>query len=568
MTLVDELARAGVEHACISPGSRSAPLALAFSDDARIRVHVVLDERSAAFTALGIAKASLRPAAVVCTSGTAAANLHPAVIEAHHARTPLIVMTADRPPELRDTGAPQTIDQARLFAGSARWFAEIGPPEIIAGAIQYWRSIAARACVEAVSSPPGPVHLNVALRDPLVSSPGEEGNREEAGIELPGRAGGAAWASAAGTIARASTEEVERLTEDMARVERGVLVAGAGTWEAEPLLALARAVAWPVLAEPASNLRAPGPSISTYDALLRHTGFARTHKPELVVRLGSAGISKALVSWLSPDVPQILVDRDGRWLDPARSAGRLLAADPSVLASDVLQRLQPRRSSRWLDSWLSCEGRARRAVDEVLDSHGEPSEPRAARDLAAALPDRASLVVAASMPVRDLDSFMLPRSGLRVLGNRGANGIDGFVSTTLGVALAGIGPVAALGGDLSMLHDQNGLLLTRRAEADAVFVVLNNDGGGIFSFLPQAAFTESFEELFATPQGVSLEALARMYGCGYERVDVATDLAPLTLTALDEGGVHLIEVRTHREANVKLHRELWEAASDTLDAME
>jgi 2-succinyl-5-enolpyruvyl-6-hydroxy-3-cyclohexene-1-carboxylate synthase len=558
-TIVDELARAGVEHACISPGSRSAPLAMAFDEHPGIRVRVVLDERSAGFVALGIARASGRPAAVVTTSGTAAANLHPAVVEAHYGRVPMIALTADRPPELRDTGAPQTIDQTKLFGDAVRWFADPGPPAEHAGVAAHWRSLAARAVAAAGGPPPGPVHVNLPFREPLVPV-GEDWN-----LELCGRAGAAPWAAVGPPSFAPAEAEVDALAQQVARTERGVVVAGAGEVSPKPVLDLAASAAWPVIAEPTSGLRRGDHAITTYDALLRGESFAAAHRPDLVLRMGKTGISRALEAWLGPHVPQVLIDRHGTWDDPGRAVSRLVHADPAAVCAAVLPRIQARTETSWLRSWLHGERRARAAIDEILDEEEAPSEPRTARDLAAALPQDSVLVVAASMPVRDLDWFMNRRPGLRVIANRGVNGIDGFVSTTLGVALARRGPVAGLAGDLSMLHDQNGLL-SARGDVDATFVVLNNDGGGVFSFLPQSAWPDHFERLFGTPQGVDFAALAGLHGLGYERLRRAADLGRALERFLRAGAVNLIEVRTDRDDNVALHQRLWAAVERALGA--
>lgn len=559
--LVDELARCGLAHACVGPGSRSTPLALALAEHPGIRVHVLIDERSAAFCALGIAKASGLPAAAVCTSGTAAANFHPAVIEADQSRTPLLVLTADRPPELRHTGANQTIDQVWLYGAAVRWFVEVGVAEALPGSVPYWRSTACRAWAEAVGSPAGPVHMNLAFRDPLVpvADPG--------GFDLPadGRAGGGPWTLASGGGACLGPADRERLSSLIASTERGVVVAGACPGGAEGALALAEALRWPLLADPASGVRRGALAISGYEALLRHPGFAAGMRPELAVRVGRPGASKPLASWLGPDVPQVVIDPDGAWVDPDRRAWWLVRAGAGGLGS--LAGAGP-PSSGWLASWQRAEELAREAIDGVLDDGAAVSEPRTARDLAAGCPDGTTLVAASSMPIRDLESFMRPREGLRILANRGASGIDGFVSTTLGAALglAGGGPVVALAGDLSMLHDQNGLLLARAGEVSAVFVVVNNDGGGIFSFLPQAQLPEHFERLFGTPHGMSFEAIAALYGCGYARVVRAGELMGAVGSALGAGGVHLVEVRTDRAENVALHQRIWSSVAAALEA--
>ena len=556
--LVDEIARAGVRHACIAPGSRSGPLALALAAEPRIEVHVVLDERSAGFVALGIGKASGHPAAVVTTSGTAAANLLPSVVEAHHSRTPLLALTADRPPELRDTGALQTIDQRHLFGRAARWFAELEPPEGGRERVAYWRSVAARACVTACASPPGPVHLNIPLREPLLSADAPRAAPLADGAENNNRP----WVTSRPPRLLADDRVLEQLSARVARAQRGVVVAGPGPYDPEAIAAFAAAARWPLLAEPTSGARFGPSAICAYDALLRNERFAADHRPDLVLRVGGAGVSKALSAWLDRSVSQVLIDPDGLWLDPQRAVEELIQADPALVCASLASSTA-RSSTTWLDRWLESDRIAQAAIDEVLEQDDGPSEPRSARDLAAGLPPGSTLVIAASMPVRDLDSFMSARTGIEVIANRGANGIDGFVSTVLGVA-AVRAPVVALTGDLSLLHDQNGLMYGRSAHRDAVFVVLNNDGGGIFSFLPQAR-REHFEALFATPQHADLRALAASHHCTFASVTNPDELVPAVSEAVERGGQHIVEVRTDRARNVELHARIWDRVARRLD---
>jgi 2-succinyl-5-enolpyruvyl-6-hydroxy-3-cyclohexene-1-carboxylate synthase len=554
-SFVDEFVRAGMRHACVAPGSRSTPFALALAEEQRVSVHVQIDERSAGFLALGIAKASRAPVAVVCTSGTAATNLHPAVIEASEAGVPLLVLTADRPPELRATGANQTIDQIKLFGGAVRAFHEVGIAETTPDAARYWRSLAARAWSQASS---GPVHLNFAFREPLVSD-----DLDASDVDISGRAHDAPWTVAPAAPAVPREADVDFLVDIVRRTERGLVVAGALEVDPSAVGEFASVAGWPVLAEPTSGARAGAHAVSTYDAVLRVEQFAGTHRPEVVVRFGRGGISKVLSSWLSPELAQVLVDPHGSWPDPERAAARVIAAEPDALLAQAAKVLAP-RDGQWARTWSSAEARARKAMDAVLDSIPEPTEPRAARDVSAALPDGATLFVSASMPVRDLDWCMAPRSGLRVIANRGANGIDGSVSTALGVALASKSPTVALLGDLALLHDQNGLLTARHENVDAVLVVLNNDGGGIFSFMPQSELPRHFERLFITPHGLDLSNIAATFDCGYERVLSAAELEPAVISRLDEGGTHIVEVRTDRAENVAIHQRVWRAVRDAL----
>lgn len=559
-TLVDEWARGGVRLAAVSPGSRSTPLALALAADGRIAVHVFLDERSASFFTLGAAKASGRPAVVLCTSGTAAAEFHPAVLEAFHARVPLIVCTADRPPELRDTGAGQAVDQIKLYGDAVRWFAEVGAPSDADLASSYWRSVAARSVAAAKGVPAGPVHLNLAFREPLLPTGGP--------VDLPpGRADGAPWVASSSSRPRPDPADIDRLAFVVAAETRGAIVVGWGAdVDPEAVERFAATARWPVLADPISGARQGPNAVSTYDALLRSPAVASSLRPDVVLRLGAPLTGKMATGWLDASVRQILVDPDGAWLDPHRASAERIVADPSALLDAVSLRGPARSQSFWLSSWLQAEAAARRDLDRLLDSWAEPFEGRVARDLVAGLPSGATLVVGSSMPVRDVESFTRPRGGVRFLCNRGVNGIDGFVSTVLGVGAgsgAADGPVVGLCGDLTFLHDGGGLLGATRRGIDATFVVIDNDGGGIFNFLPQAGagLADHFELLFGTPQGVNLAALAAVHRIESEHVTKADDLMFAVDRAVAAGGVRLVVVTTDRVDNVARHRQAWEAVS-------
>jgi len=554
-TLVDEWARAGVEVAAVAPGSRSTPLALALAADPRIRLEVFLDERSAAFFALGAARASGRPAVVLCTSGTAAANFHPAVLEAWHGRVPLLVCTADRPPELRDTGAGQATDQIKLFGGSVRWFCEVGVADKAPGATVYWRSVAARSVADATGSPAGPVHLNLAFREPLIPPPGDA-----APWAPEGRDGGRPWVTTTAGPALPAAADLDRLAASVASTPRGLLVAGWGAGAGREVVErFAAAAGWPILADPLSGVRSGPQAVSTYDALLRVPAVADGLRPDLVIHIGAPLTGKVATGWLDTDLPRVLVDPDGAWLDPHRGASERVVADPTALLADLTARLDSPAagSEEWLDSWRRAEATARQAIDGWLDADDSPSEARVARDLVGGLPDGSSLVVGSSMPVRDVEAFARPRRGLRLHSNRGVNGIDGFVSTVLGVAAAcgpGAGPCASLCGDLTFLHDAGGLLEAARRDIDAVMVVVDNRGGGIFSFLPQSALAEHFETLWGTPHHLDLAALCAVHGIPAARVDRASGLVPAVTEAVAAGGVRVVIVTTDRDANVAHHR--------------
>jgi 2-succinyl-5-enolpyruvyl-6-hydroxy-3-cyclohexene-1-carboxylate synthase len=561
LTLVDELARAGLTDACLAPGSRSAPLAVALAEHPAIRLHVHVDERSAGFFALGAAKAAGRPAAVLCTSGTAAANLHPTVVEADHGRVPLLVLTADRPPDLRATGANQAIDQLKLYGEGVRLFCEVGAPDESAtgpddrGAGRYWRSLASRAWAAALGPPAGPVHLNLAFAEPLLPEP-------LVGTPAPGRPDGAPWTVVARPSLVPAPGEVAALAGAVRASPRGLLVVGWGAGvDPASVDAFAAAAGWPVLADPLSGARRGPNAVSTYDSLLRVAAFAREHRPDLVVRIGAGPSSKALSGWLDDAVPQVVVDPEAGWPDPGRTASRRLVAAPGALLAAVAGTLAGGHDD-WIARWRAADAIARRAIDELLDGSEEPFEGRVARDLVAGLPDGATLVVGSSMPVRDVDAFAAPREGLRLLANRGASGIDGLVATTLGVAAAGQGPTAALLGDLALLHDASSLLGAARRDPGAVLVVCDNDGGGIFSFLPHARLpADRFETLFGTPHGLDLADLGHAAKIPVQRVTKASELLPTLDRALAAGRTEILLVPSDRAANLARHREVTSAVA-------
>jgi 2-succinyl-5-enolpyruvyl-6-hydroxy-3-cyclohexene-1-carboxylate synthase len=579
---VDELLRCGVREAVLAPGSRSAPLAMALFGRAAghgagagqpgLRLHVRIDERSAAFLGLGLAKASRRPVVVACTSGTAAAHFHAAVIEADEAGLPLIVLTADRPPELRGTGASQTIDQLKLYGAAVRWFCEAGVAEERAGMVRYWRSLACRAWAVASGAAggfPGPVHVNIPFRDPLLPDGEDAGGPDAGGVmaagdasssgwpePLDGRPEGAPWTGCGPAPAAATPLPV-------AWTERGVVVCGGGDYVPASLLGLAEAAGWPVLAEPSSNARCGPNALSAYGYLLDSPAFLAGHRPDIIVSAGRPGLSRGVLAFLRgapgpvPARHVVLGEGPGHWADPARTAtevaGAVRLSGPAPGAG---------RETPWLAAWRRADTAARRAADAVLDADESVTEPRLARDLSAALPDGALLWAGSSLPVRDLDQQMSRRAGLRVMCNRGTNGIDGLISSATGAALAhqaaGGGPAFALIGDLAFLHDQAGLLLgPAEPRPDLCIIVVNNGGGGIFSTLEQAAFAGSFERLFGTPHGSDLALLTRAAGLEHTLLGKAAGLED----ALHGTGLRVVEVRTDRTAGAELRRRLREACA-------
>ena len=543
---VDQLAYEGLEHASVSPGSRSTPIALAFARHPRINVHVHLDERASAFFGLGVAKATQKPAAVVTTSGTAATELFPAVVEASMSRAPLLLLTGDRPPELRGVGANQTIDQTELFGAYVQTYLETPVPGEDPDDWG-WRQRAEFVMTTAVGHRPGPVHVNVPLREPL--APSSDPDLKQAGRRVATR-----------SIFEALPAELGVLLDEMRATPHGILVAGSLRESERDLLRLAERLAWPVLAEPTSGLRVPG-TLAAGQFLVSNERFVADHVPDLVVQVGAAPTTRAGLAFVARGGRLWIVDPDDLVADPNRVAtGRVVL--PLRHVARAIDRIPAKEDDGWRTAWVDADQRARGAVDVAIDAWDEPFEGRVARDVAGCLPDGSALVVGSSMPVRDLDVYMRPRDGLRVLANRGASGIDGFVSTALGVAATGV-RTTVLCGDLTLLHDVGSLLWNARLGYDAVFVVPNNDGGAIFSFLPQRELPE-FEELFVTPHGLDLAAVCVAAGTGHELVRHADALIPAIERVHDAGGVHVIEVPSDRDENVRRHAEVHEAVAAAL----
>jgi 2-succinyl-5-enolpyruvyl-6-hydroxy-3-cyclohexene-1-carboxylate synthase len=570
--LIGALVAGGVRDAVVAPGSRSAPLALAL-DRSGIRLHVALDERAGSYFALGLAKASRRPVAIVTTSGTAAANLHPAALEAFHGRVPLVLLTADRPPELRGTGAPQTIDQIELFGSGVRWFCEVGAPAPGEEARRYAASIGARAARVAAGPPAGPVHLNLAFREPLVPDPETleaiAPRRLQAAAEDAGAA--AEWAALSERVAPPPAH-VARVAQALRGRRRGLLVCGpedARPDFADAIARLAEATGYPVLADPLSSLRY-GPHdrsaiCGAYDLFLRAPGFAGREAPELILQFGATPTSKAyqLYAARHETALRIAVDEAGAWRDPSRRLHEVVAADPALFAAALADAL--RTGSEPLPSWRASFERAERAARGAIERHvaaatslGEESVFPA---LLRALPEGGILYAGNSMIVRDLDATAPGGAKrIRVLGNRGVNGIDGVVSSALGASAAGVAPLLAVVGDLSFHHDLTSLAALREGRARAAIVVVNNDGGGIFSFLPVAEHGGSFERLFATPHGLDVARAAALYGVPYARATTGEELAERAAASLRSGATTILEVRTERGANREAHRALADAA--------
>lgn len=558
-TLVAALIAAGVRHVCITPGSRSTPLTIAFARAEGIRCWLHLDERSSSFFALGLAKATCEPVALVCTSGTAAANFLPAVVEANLTRVPLIVLTADRPARLRDIGADQTIDQSAMFGSNVRWARDL--PAASGGADEqaFYEACGVRAVRQSIAPHPGPVHLNVAFDEPLISPPNAtpvDQHRLKAS-PAPSRPG----------TPGPSTGDVEHVARLLAGTRRPIIVGGpesAGLPAAE-IMALAGAIGAPVFADALSGLRTGSHDLTNvltaYDALVRDQR-AKGLAPDAVIRFGAPPTSKSLNQYLAglTSTVQVLCDGWASWRDPSATASAVVTGDPAATALMLAERLILQADDTWARSWTSRDRKAAAAMREQSRGFQATFEGRVFVELQDALEAGSTVFVGNSMPVRDLDSFAdASPKPLQFLANRGANGIDGVVSTALGVAAVTGRPTILVIGDLSFYHDMNGLWAAARHGIDLTIVLVNNNGGGIFHYLPQAAHPDIFEEWFATPGNVEFGRAALMYGGQYVVVENWDEFR--VHIAAPVRGLRVLEVRTEREANVHMHRVAWAAAA-------
>jgi len=559
----EELARSGLRLAVVSPGSRSTPLAVALWRQPEIEVSVIVDERSAGFFALGAAQASGEPVALLCTSGTALVNYHPAVVEADESGVPLLVLSADRPPELRGIGAGQTIDQIKSFGASVRWFCEVGTHEADDGGLLHCRSVACRAVAKARGEVrPGPVHLNLPWREPLAPLPVEGAVAATDPLALAGRDKRPLTA-----VTRIDLEPSVFLLDEMAGhigdAISGVIVAGRQLDPElrEPLAHLARVSGFPILADPTSQLRC-GPHdrshvVAAYDLLLRDEHFARSVVPELVLRFGEMPTSKPLRAWIvESGADEIVIDPYGGWNEPGNRAAAILRADPTALASGWASRLEglEGRERPLPDRWLAAEEAAQTTLDGAFSSSDKLTEPAVHRALGAAHRDGDLVYTSSSMSIRDQEAFLATSTAdVHFLSNRGANGIDGLISSGIGAARISGRPTTIVTGDLGLLHDLGGLTALREVSTPVRIVVIDNAGGGIFHFLPQegAMPEDEFEGLLGTPRGIDAAKAAGLFDLPHRRLDSPAEL-PEALAA----GTGLIEVRTDRRSNVEAHRAL------------
>lgn len=560
---VAELVQTGVTDVVVSPGSRSTPMAMVMAEHPKLKLHIHVDERSAAFFALGIAKVINKPVALLCTSGTAAANYFPAIVEARYSRVPLIVLTADRPHELREVGAPQAIDQIHLYGQHVKWFSEMALPEKNNEIIRYARTVCARAASIACQAPAGPVHLNFPFREPLIP------NLDEALFQMDERPQG--YVHVRNSELTISNEQFADIAEKMENQKKGIIVCGniADEKFANAVTKLAEKLNFPILADPLSQLRSGHHNldhvIEAYDTFLRNEDAKSFLKPDVVIRFGAMPISKALSIFLKEnhEAEQYVIDGAGGWRDPAALSSEMIFCKETIFCDKMLSHIKPSGERDYLKKWQDINLLTKENMVLIKDLT-KLSEGRLFYQFADILPDGAVLFVGNSMPIRDLDSFFINNNkSIKVIANRGANGIDGTVSTALGAALYSK-PLYLVLGDLTFFHDLNGLIAAKLYQIDIHIIVINNNGGGIFSFLPQSQHPKNFELLFGTPLNIEFEHAVKMFNGSYTRIDDWDHFASVMNRSNETKGLNVYEIVTNRESNLTEHREFWRIVSQQI----
>ena len=564
---ISELVQTGVKDVVVSPGSRSTPIAMMMAEHPDLRLHIHVDERSAAFFALGISKASKKPTVLLCTSGTAAANYFPAIVEAKISRVPLVVLTADRPHELRDVGAPQTIDQIHLYGNHVKWFVEMAPSEHSDEMIRYARTVCARAVATSIQAPAGPVHLNFPLREPLIPLlDNEQLFQQKERVEGYVQIQQATMSLKAG--------EFDLYAEILRSSQKGIIVCGQIDDQdfSKQVVRLAEKLHFPILADPLSQLRSGDHSgdmiIDTYGTFLRNEEAKKNLQPDIIIRFGAMPVSKILTLFLKENFAtrQIVVDGGVGWRDPAMLSSEMVYCDESVFCEELVKRVAPAVDSQYSNQWIKLN-RATKEILTVVNETEDLSEGKIFYQLEELLPEDATVFVGNSMPIRDLDSFFhFNQKRIHVMANRGANGIDGTISTALGAATIKQ-PFYLIVGDLTFFHDLNGLIAAKLQELNITILLINNNGGGIFSFLPQASHPNHFEKLFGTPLDLDFSKAVEMYGGRFTSISNWENFSTTILQDRMSVGLRVIEIVTNREKNVKEHHNLWNFVSQEINSL-
>ncbi|APH03964.1 2-succinyl-5-enolpyruvyl-6-hydroxy-3-cyclohexene-1-carboxylic-acid synthase [Bacillus weihaiensis] len=554
---VDELVRKGVEHVVISPGSRSTPLAILMCEHPLLKTYVNIDERSAGFFAIGLAKSIKKPVALLCTSGTAAANYYPAVVEAYYSRVPLLVLTADRPHELRDIGAPQVIDQIQLYGKYPKWFVDVAIPEENEGILRYVRTIAGRAVGLAMTKPAGVIHLNFPFREPLVPNLkienlwGTYENRQE-------------YLSTTIGTQTVNSHQLQAIIEVIKGTQNGLIVCGDqqdSTYK-QHVIQLSASLKYPILADPLSQLRAghkENSIIDCYDTLLKDPEIAEKLKPDVIIRFGAMPVSKPLTTLLkkNPQITQIVIDPSGSYRDTTLNASHIVLCEEATFCKTLVESIEEKAMTAYYQIWLKCHELHRTLLEQALLPITDLFEGKIVNEIQRVLPSESRLMIGNSMPIRDIDTYFrnTPKK-IDLYCNRGANGIDGTNSTALGLSVERSKPTFLLVGDLSFYHDLNGLLAAKVNQLDLTIILINNDGGGIFSFLPQSNEERHFETLFGTPIGLDFSKAVDMYGGEFHSMTSWDQFHQYFSEEWENHGLKVIEIKTDRKSRVKVHRDL------------
>jgi 2-succinyl-5-enolpyruvyl-6-hydroxy-3-cyclohexene-1-carboxylate synthase len=573
---VDELARGGLRAVCIAPGSRSTPLTIAFARHPAIKTYSLLDERGAAFFALGRALATEEPVAVVCTSGTAAANFFPAVVEADSARVPLLVLTTDRPHELRHSGSNQTIDQINMFGNHVRWFVDIALPETDPLAIRSLQTLAARALAASKGVSPGPVHLNFPFRKPLEPTP-VAGDVPATVLDAVNRVDNRPFTEFSRGILQPSPQQISGLANLIQNSRRGLIICGPrspGGDFAQAVVRLAKVAGYPILADALSGVRfgqhvddAQNLIVSGYETFLQQASVAGCPSPELIIRFGAMPISKMLGLYLGccRTCHHVQISESGVWQDDTHTTSDFIWADPVQTCLAVAEQLSPRQDSE--NTWPGCWAAAEATAWEVIRATQAETffEGLVFADVVDLMPENSTIFSASSLPVRHLDQFAHHRpTKIRILANRGASGIDGTIASALGAAAGSESPLVLVTGDLAFYHDLNSLLAVRRCGVPLIIVLINNNGGGIFHRLPISEFEPPFTDLFITPHGLTFEPAARLFGVDYVRTDTRQGFRELLAASLVDRVSRIIEVPTDARLHEQVRKEIIVAAKDRL----
>ncbi|OGV03567.1 MAG: 2-succinyl-5-enolpyruvyl-6-hydroxy-3-cyclohexene-1-carboxylic-acid synthase [Ignavibacteria bacterium RIFOXYB2_FULL_35_12] len=573
-TLVAEFVNAGVKYACISPGSRSTPLTYAFATNKKIKSFAIIDERSGGFFALGLAKAIIYPVVLVCTSGTAAAEFYPAIIEAYQNKIPLIVCTADRPPELQNVGANQTINQNNIYKNHIRWFADAGLPQVNKKRLNDIKNIARRAVVECSIKNVGPVHINFPFKEPFEpNSFTDEITQVELKIIRSISKISLNHDVGENPISKKTLQLISKKIKDN---PKGIILIGLDSYAEgffKECIKLSEQTGYPIFADAASNMRFSAHTnqnvLTSYDSYLRSEKFIKYHKPEFMIQFGRNFSSKALSNFIADcSSKKLLVNKFGDWNNPKDKSSSVAVCDPETfcreLSSLITHNAQQKNNKEWLNGFLEIEKAASKIKREIIETASFPNEIRIVSELIKAIPDGSNLMVSNSLPIRDLDlSVPLMKKRITIFHNRGASGIDGIISTALGIAQSSKRKTYLLTGDLAFYYDLNSLLTAKKYSIPLTIILINNNGGRIFEVLPISNYKKIFEKYFVTPHDLEFKVFIQAYGGNYKLVKNWQNFRRLLKQAANNNSFSVLELKTNAVESLSLRRKYFEKVIST-----